>query len=265
MPPSTTILEDLCRAYAGGDLVVFVGAGISAAAGLLSWRQLTQEFLDRLRGEGKAPSVVDEVDELIRGRQFIDALSAIKQALGAHEFNLAVEKAVDDSALQVPDVARAIAELEPKLRAVITTNLDRFLERAFGGNWDALCAPTGDLVQRRRYILKLHGTRNDRSTWVFTREQYDHSTFGWPLHRSTFEAHFRAHPVLFVGYGLTDDDFDMTLAATRALAGAQPPQHFALLPAPVPPFRRTKLENAGLRLLEYDGHADVPGILRSIP
>ena len=49
---------------------------------------------------------------LIKQRQFIDALSAIKQprALGEHELNLAIEKAVDDSSLPVPDVANAIAE-----------------------------------------------------------------------------------------------------------------------------------------------------------
>src|SRR5262249_23642616 len=111
----------------------------------------------------------------------------------------------------------------------------------------------------------LHGTRIDPATWVFTRAQYDQATFGWQQHRATFEALFRAYPILFVGYGLADDDFDRTLAATRALAGESPPTHFALLPRPVGPFRRQKLGDAGIRLLEYDDHADVPGILRSLP
>ena len=265
MPPSPVILHDLRDAYATGDLVVFAGAGVPAAAGLPTWPTLAQGLRNRLHTDGKPPELIGEVDELIQRRQLIDALSAIKHALGAHEFDLAVEKAVDDHALPVPDVATAIAELEPRLRAVVTTNLDRFLERAFAGNWDALTNPPGDLVQRRRYILKLHGTRIDRGTWVFTREQYDQATFGWQQHRAIFEALFHAHPILFVGYGLTDDDFDQTLASTRALAGASPPRHFALLLRPVSPYRRTKLEKAGLRLLEYDNHGEVPGILRSLP
>jgi hypothetical protein len=155
--------------------------------------------------------------------------------------------------------------LMPKLRAVITTNLDRFLERAFGGNWPELAAPTGDLAQQSRYILKLHGIRRDRRTWVFSRDQYDRHTFGWPNFRIAFETLFRAYSILFVGYGLSDGDFDMTLAAIRALAGPNPPIHFALVHGQTPPYRRKTLESSGLRLLEYDTHDDVPGILRSLP
>lgn len=265
MPPSPQILQDLRDAYQSENLIIFAGAGISAAAGLATWPALAKTLRDRLANERKPVEVIAEVDDLIKRGQLIDALSAAKHALGEHEFNLAIEKAVDDSGIPVPDVAKAIAELEPKLRAVVTTNLDRFLERAFGGNWQDLSTPTGDLAQRSHYILKLHGTRIDRCTWVFTREQYDLATFGRPLHRSTFEALFRAYPILFVGYGLTDDDFDTTLGATRALAGRQPPTHFSFVRSPIPPYRRKKLEDAGLRLLEYDRHDEVPAILRSLP
>lgn len=267
MAPSPEILQALQDAYATGDLIVFAGAGVPSAAGLPTWPKLAHDLRDRLHREGKPADLISEIDELIQRRQLIDALSAIKQphALGEHEFNLAVSKAVDDSALPVPDVAKAIAELEPKLRAVVTTNLDRFIERAFAGDWDALTDPPGDLAQRKRYILKLHGTRGDRKSWVFTREQYDQATFGWLQQRAVFEALFRAYPILFVGYGLADDDFDQTLAATRALAGQNPPQHFALLLGPVTTYRRTRLQQAGIRLLEYDNHAEVPGILRSLP
>lgn len=265
VPPSPEIVHDLRVAYATGDLVIFAGAGIAAAGGLPTWPKLALDLRDRLQREGKPADVLGEVDELIKQRQFIDGLSAVKHALGAPEFDLAVEKALDDSTFPVPDVAKAIAKLEPKLRAVLTTNLDRFLERAFAGNWDALTDPPSNLGHRTRYILKLHGTRIDRRTWVFTREQYDQATFGWSQQRSVFEALFRSHPILFVGYGLADDDFDQTLSATRALAGPNPPHHFALLPAPVGPYRRSKLEKAGLRLLVYDDHADVPRILNSIP
>ncbi|WP_437975766.1 SIR2 family protein [Sorangium sp. So ce295] len=264
MPPSPDIQRDLRAAYSTGNLVVFVGAGVPAAAGLDDWPRLAKRLRRRLQSEGKPQQVLAEVGDLIRKGQLVDALSAAKLALGEHEFNLAVENAVDDSKLVVPDVAAAIAELRPKLRAVITTNLDSIMERAFLGAWPTLTAPTGDLAQRREYILKLHGTRLDRSTWVFTRDQYDQATFGRPQHRAIFEAIFRAYPILFVGYGLIDDDLEQTLGATRALAGGQPPQHFALLRDPLPPHRRKKLDDAGVRLLVYDNHTDVPVLLRAI-
>ena len=106
---------------------------------------------------------------------------------------------------------------------------------------------TGDIAARRQYILKLHGTVAERDTWVFSREQYDHHSFASPLMKGAFEALLRTCPVLFVGCGLADDDLDQTFGAVRALSGDPPPVHFALVPAGVAPFRRKKIEAAGVR------------------
>ncbi len=197
MPPSALILADLRVAYAASNLIAFVGAGIPKAAGLPDWPALAQLLRDRLHHDGKPADVLAEVDDLIVKRHLIDALSAIKLALGEHEFNIAVEKAVDDSKRAVPDVATAIAELAPKLRAVFTTNLDHFLERAFGGAWDPFTSAQGDLAQRGQYIFKYHGTRRDRSTWVFTREQYDRAIFSRPQDRTLFRIDLSSlpHPI----------------------------------------------------------------------
>ena len=86
--------------------------------------------------------------------------------------------------------------------------------------------------------------------------------------RGAFEALFRACPILFVGCGLADDDLDQTFAAIRALSGEQPPSTSRWWPRGVPPYRRTKLEAAGLRLIEYDNadgrHSAVMAILRDL-
>jgi len=267
--PNGPRLTDLHAAYATGNLIVYGGAGISAAAGLPTWPALAANLLTRLRTENASPDAIAEVDDLLKRGHLIDALSAIKHALGAPEFDLAVEKACNDKPHPIPEVAQAIATLEPKLRAVLTTNLDHFLERAFAGAWPALTRPPGDLASRRGYILKFHGTLFDRSTWVFSRDQYDRATFASPTTRDTLAALFRTCPILFVGCGLADDDLDQTFAAIRALSGDQPPVHFALVAAnSMPPFRRKKLETAGLRLIEYDNadgrHAELPRTLRTL-
>lgn len=268
MTEDSPLLADLRAAYATGNLIVFAGAGISVAAGLPTWPELARQVLGLVRAAGASDDAVAEVEHLVKLGRLVDALSAAKEALGGHELEIAIEKAVDDTGRPPPEVVAAIAALAPRLRAVVTTNLDRFLERAFGGEWEHFTTPAGDLAQRRGYILKLHGTRGDRSSWVFTRRQYDRALFGRPELRATFEALFRTCPILFVGCGLADDDLDQTFAAIRALSGEQPPTHFAIVPDPVPPFRRKMLEQAGLRLLRYanvDGaHAEVPALLRSL-
>jgi hypothetical protein len=261
-------LVALQAAYASGNLVVFAGADLSAAAGLPTLSALAAGLLSRLRAEKKPEEAIGEVEDLLRKGRLVDALSAVKLALGRQEFDIAVGRACDDKGRDVPEVARAIASLAPRLRAVITTNLDRFLERAFGGDWEAITAATGDLAQRRHYIFKIHGTLSDRSTWVFSRDQYDAAVFGPPQARDAFSALFRACPLLFVGCGLQDDDLDHTFARVRALSGGQPPAHYALVPAGVAPFKRKQLEDAGLRLIQYDDpdgkHAEVARILRSL-
>jgi hypothetical protein len=258
MLEDTDVFADLRAAYLSGNLVVFVGAGVSAAAGLPTWPRLAEQMLERLRAGHAHADAVAEVAYLVEKGRLVDALSAVRLALGPQEFDVAVEKACDDSGRDVPEVARAVAALGPGLRAVLTTNLDRFLERAFGGEWEALARATGDIAARRRYILKLHGTRMDRSTWVFCRGQYDRAIFASPATRGAFEALFRVCPVLFVGCGLADDDLDQTFAAVRALSGGQPSMHYALVAAGVPPFWRKKLKGAGLRLVEYE-NADGEG------
>ncbi|MBN1205689.1 MAG: SIR2 family protein, partial [Myxococcaceae bacterium] len=77
---------------------------------------------------------------------------------------------------------------------------------------------------------------------------------------------FHAWPILFVGFGLVDDNFESLFAQVRALAGDHPPRHFALMPqGALQGIRRSRAEQAGVRLIEYpnlDGrHADVARIL----
>ncbi|XXY17411.1 SIR2 family protein [Sorangium sp. So ce216] len=259
------ILEQLRERYASGNLIIFAGAGVSAAAGMPTWKQLAERLRDRARRRSADPAVVDEIQQYISSNQLIHALSAAKLALGAQDFNWTVDKELDDTGRDVPEVAQAIAALKPRLKAVLTTNIDRFLERAFQGEWRVVDRPAGDVAMDRRFILKLHGTLRAWDTWVFSREQYDRAIFGSPLLQDAFGALYRTHSMLFVGFGLADDNIDQTLARVRALSGGQPPMHFALLPKGVPPFRRRLLEESGIRLIVYENqagdHAEVAEIL----
>jgi len=96
----------------------------------------------------------------------------------------ALERHLNDQGRALPPALEAIAKLAPKLRAALTTNLDHFLERAL--QWPPIWTPLADLPRRRRFIYKLHGTLLDRSSWVFTRAQYDRVIWASPLFRSTF-------------------------------------------------------------------------------
>ncbi|WP_437759661.1 nSTAND1 domain-containing NTPase [Sorangium sp. So ce1389] len=260
-------LEDLEAAYRDGNVVVFAGPGVSTAAGLPSRAELVERLLERARARGVDEERRREIEALAGRRRLIDALSAAKEAVGTTEFCGVVERHLDDWERDLPEVADAIARLEP--RAVLTTNLDLLLERAFQGRWPALARATGNIAQRRRFILKIFGTLMDRSTWVMTREEHERAAHRDPHLTSVFQGLFRTCPMLFVGCDPGDDDFEAVLAWVRDAAGEQPPTHWALFAEDtVTRWVRTELERLGLRPIQIDGRGDaraeVARILRDL-
>lgn len=261
---------ELRQFYERGQLIVFAGAGVSAAGGLPGWRDLAESLREEVaRDPATTPETLDEIDDLIKKNQLINAFTAIEQAIRAPRFGEAIRRRLDDhSREEPPEIAKAIAALKPRLRAVLTTNLDRFLERAFTGSWDPLTDPPPDTAQGGHYIFKLHGTLRDRSTWVFTRRQYEPVMFASQAHQQAFDTLYRAYSILFVGYGLDDLDLELTLGVIRARANDQPPKHFAILPRGLGPSRKRMLDDAGVHLIEYDNadgrHAEALRILREL-
>lgn len=246
--------------------MLFAGPGVAIAAGIPSRDQLLATLIARADAAGAGEAILAEMKDLAARAQIIDALSAAKQALGPGDFGAAVERELDDQGIDaLPDLALAIGELRGGIRAALTTNLDGLLERAFGGAWPAISRATADLAQRRRFILKLHGTLVDRSTWVLTREEYDRAMLVDERLKQAFAALFNACTLLFVGYQPGDDDLEAVLARVRAFAGDQPPRHFALLPAAaMTPYRRGLLAQAGVRAIAVDDGDGAARVLRDL-
>jgi hypothetical protein len=261
---SDPALTELREIYDSGDLVLFAGPGTSSAAGLPGWKKLVEFAIAHARRRDDPPPRIAEMEELASRGEFDDALSVAYQLFGGSEFGTFVERHLNDEKHDLPPALQAISKLGTKLRAALTSNLDHFLERAL--HWPVLWKPQADLVRRRRFIYKFHGTLLDRPSWVFTRSQYDRVIWADPLFRTTFSALFMACPLFFVGFGLADDSLESLFSQVRALSGDQPPLHFALIPkGALKGFRRDRITQAGVRLIEYpnlDGkHTDVALIL----
>src|SRR5437762_564540 len=109
-------LDELGEAYRKGDLVLFVGAGVSAAAGLPSWLRLVEHLTERAEARGAEAGTLAEIEHLVQKQQFIDALSAVKDCLGPSDFGAAVERQLSDERVEsLPPVALAIAGLRSRL------------------------------------------------------------------------------------------------------------------------------------------------------
>ncbi len=251
-----SLIEALRARYREGRLVVFAGAGVSASGGLPAWRGLIQQILADARAGAASAADSDalaEADGALARGDLVGALGAAQTAMTSAAWGRVVSRALDDTGRPVPALARAIAGLAPALHAVVTTNLDRLLDRAFAGEWPSFTLPQLDLGQQRHYILQLHGTRTDRSSWVLGERDYEELLHGRPELQRFIEGLFRFHPLLFVGYGMRDPDFDRLCGQARVASRGQAPQHFALMPAGhVGAYERRRLAEAGIEVIPYD-------------
>lgn len=233
-------------------LVVYAGDAIPCRAGLPSRTALAHSLI-QATADDLPPPQLDELRGLVDAGELASVFTELERCLTPAGFGRRVEAALDDDEAEVPPLGRAIAGLGKRVRGVVTPNLDHLLERAFEGRLAPHARPTADLPSRTGWLLKLHGTLRDRSTWVFTEQQQGHVLYRDPVHREVFRSLFLAHPVLFVGTRLDDPVLTDLLEQIQAVAQGQPPRHWALVEdADVTPLRRRKLAAAGVELVTGD-------------
>jgi hypothetical protein len=82
------------------------------------------------------------------------------------------------------------------------------------------------------FVFKLHGDTNFPESLILTAQDYDRSTLRLPHLRSFLQAVFINYTVFFVGYSLSDPDFQVLLKELTAIFRGYTPQHYALIPNP---------------------------------
>jgi hypothetical protein len=245
-------------------LVVYVGSELTRAAGLPTRRELARLLLGELPDE-TTERRRRELSELCDRAELDDAFTEFERDLTRARFGLVVERALRDDGLEVPPLARVLACLGSHLHGVVTPNLDRLLERAFGARLVTHVRPSVGLIQREGWLLKIHGTLPDRSSWVFTRQQQARVSWRDPVYGDVLRSLFIARPMLFVGTTLDDPIFESIVAQTRGLAEGSPPRHWALLRRDQLTLAgRGKLDEAGIAAIVADSDDELLAILGSL-
>lgn len=212
------VVGDLAARAARGELVLFLGAGVSQAAGLPGWRALLARLLDGAPGGG-----IDKAAVL--GLPAPDAAEIVRRlygntSAGDQPFHDAVAQAVTTDRFAVAHALLA----STGVREAVTTNYDTLYERAVQA---ATGSPPSVLPRERPapdrpWLLKLHGDLDRPESIVLTREQY--LTFdaeAAPL-ASVVQAAMVTRHLLFVGYSLSDDNFVRLARQVRRLLRSSP-------------------------------------------
>ncbi|SNR55363.1 SIR2 family NAD-dependent protein deacylase [Blastococcus mobilis] len=197
LPDDLRVLaEQLGEKARRGQLAVFFGAGVSAAAGLPTWEQLVDELAE---ASGLAGELRDGLSRLPPQ----DSAALLARELGRERLEAFVKERFGPGSYALAHAL--IADLP--VQEFVTTNYDPLVEQAaadIGRRVRVL--PFEEAAPGSPWLLKLHGDAAHPDSVVLTREEYlqfgdTRAALAGVLHSLLLTRH-----VLFVGTSMLDDD-----------------------------------------------------------
>jgi len=218
-------------------LLLFAGAGLSAQAGLPTWRSLVQDVVDATIAEAmQGEESRRELESMIAAGKWLQIADHCKLKLGPGEYARLLGERLSDSGRPVPEAHRLAVRLP--FAAWVTTNYDKLLERAYaeerGGLPKTLTSLDTEALGRllfdgAPFVLKAHGDLDKPDSLVFTSRDYRDLIHGNAAFSAAFSAILLTHSVLFVGYSLADPDFNLLLDRQLLTFRGFAPERYALM------------------------------------
>lgn len=245
IPGNRPRLTDLCRAIREGQVVPFVGSGMSCSSGLPVWN----EFLLKMCSfsydlERK------NIEELIENGQFEEAADAIAEVMSAPQLSERIEHDLRlEEGSEVVGPIRLLPELFPKL--ILTTNLDTVLEQVYVKVEQPFTQIlVGSSIARLRQLrasgekilVKLHGDHRYTEGRVLGTSEYKSAYENTGPVATEITHVYQNNSLLFLGCSLAADRI-VQLVADIAAKDANAPKHYAFLKAPATEAQRTKRES----------------------
>lgn len=239
----------------GGQVLPFVGAGMSKSSGFSLW----SAFLKELAAED--PALVPTVEDLMRAGNFEGAAQCVADRFNV---NILSEQVENYFGRQVFEVKGPVALL-PLLfqQGCVTTNFDILLEKAYREYDVAFVAQyAGEELRRaprdaasgQHVIFKIHGQADDDRGRVLTTAEYEKAYGEEGALPGVLNYLISNRSLLFLGCSLGLDRTVQALKEIKAGAELALPRHYAFLMDPGPearPERRTDLEQAEIHPIWY--------------
>lgn len=190
-------IENLSNEHKSGNLLIFVGAGISIASGLPSWNQL----IDSMKQELDIDLVNKEVIALLYLQKF-----------GSLKYWQKIETLLSTTNKSPNIIHKSIFELQPS--EIVTTNYDDLLETAANESLIEykVVASDNDLTFLKNYnkIIKMHGDLATKNI-ILTEKDYNLYKFNFPIIYSYILSKFTQKTILFIGFSLEDRNLKFIL------------------------------------------------------
>lgn len=252
-----TKLEPLRAAYKRGELILFVGAGVSLSLGLPPWSALIDHMARELDFDPK------------EFREYGSYL-ALAEYFRLQHGNIGPLRSWMDREWHGRDISvegSRVHELivRGNFRIIYTTNYDRWLENAFDHHGEdyVKIVSVADLARIRpevTQIIKFHGDfENDESIVLDETSYFRRLEFESPLDIK-LRADVLGRSVLFIGYSLADINirylfYRLSQMWKSAMPGMPQPRSYIFSPK-TNPVQEAVLSQWGIEMLSVD--ADDP-------
>lgn len=224
----------LIEAHKDGNVMPFVGAGLSMPSGYPGWSHfLRKQWLQTLLNES-------DLDELLENGRYEDAAQKLADAFNDALFS----ETIDHTFACSREPLAGAAGILPYIFAgsVVTTNFDNVIERCYLNAdkpfSEKLSGQDSSAIRRllalnERFILKLHGKAITGNGRILTKSEYDRHYSGDNTLNKTIKALCDSRSLLFLGCSLT---VDRTIAVIKEYVTEQGhdnlPKHYAFLEEP---------------------------------
>jgi len=211
--------DDLANHARNESLVLFLGSGVSIGAGLPSWGELLASLA---ADAGFTPLEIEAIKKL----HLLDQAAIIEHriALGAPDGDAILgEKVANLLDFHFHSLSHSLLAGLP-VREAVTLNYDRLFEQACDAQKDPESEPIAVLPYKparnaRRWLLKLHGCVDHPEDIVLTREDYLRYTDRRAALFGLVQGLLMTRHMLFVGFGLKDDNFHRIVDDVRKAMG----------------------------------------------
>ncbi len=216
-----------------GNVLPFVGAGMSIASDYLPWGAFLLSLL------GDAPHVRAEVEAMLQRSEYEEAAQLVHDTLKPH---VLAEEVATKLGRHRPKADGPVCLL-PRLfpNEVLTTNFDYVLthvyHRAAIPFIHEFCGMRLREARQRigndpHCLLRLHGEADAIEGRVLTRDEYDAAYNGGVTLTKILGALIGTRSLLFMGASLQSDRTHAALRDIRAENADAPVRHYAFLPLP---------------------------------
>jgi len=227
--------EQMVQCLEAGNVVPFVGAGLSVAGGFPSWK-------GHLRQQGRTAGIDQtHIEDLLANGQYETVIEEIENKRGRDVF----AQEIRDVFSRTGDITNSTLRLSELFTdTVITTNYDRLIEQAFDtgeenafqiiNGLNALERPAVDRVT----IIKLHGDIQNPARCILSKNQYDQAYGNNQLNLTLpipklLSYYYENSSLLFLGCSLNNDrTIQVFRAVKKSIGDADTPQHFSIEQAP---------------------------------